>query len=72
MTENCVWTDSLIELQLWTRLSAFARFVHDHQIVLKCTGKALGFADLNTLTAAPKPSVTGTGTASKADSRAKM
>jgi len=45
MTENCDWTDSLIELQLWTRLAAYARFVHDHQIVLKCTEKALNFTD---------------------------
>ena len=50
MTESCVWTDSLIELQLWTRLAAYARFVHDHQIVLKCTEKALSFADLSVLT----------------------
>jgi len=44
MTESCTWTDRLIELQLWTRLSAYARFVHDHAISLKCTGKALEFA----------------------------
>lgn len=43
MTEVCRWSDNVIELQLWTRLAAYARFVHDHQIVLKCTGKALDF-----------------------------
>lgn len=45
MTEACSWTDHVIELQLWSRLAAYARFVHDHQIVLKCTAKALDFVE---------------------------
>lgn len=44
MTEACSWTDTVIELQLWTRLAAYARFVHNHQIVIKCTDKALEFS----------------------------
>jgi len=44
MVEACAWSDRLVELQIWTRLASYARSVHDHSIVMKCTSKALDYA----------------------------
>nr|KAG5695793.1 hypothetical protein BaRGS_013391 [Batillaria attramentaria] len=48
MVEDCHWTDHFIELQLWTRLTALAYESHMHNLVMRCSKKALRFAKLGT------------------------
>ncbi len=43
MAESCTWSDLLVELQVWTRLAALALGSRNHQLVMKCTEKALEF-----------------------------
>ncbi|CAH1258233.1 CFAP46 [Branchiostoma lanceolatum] len=43
MVDECVWTEGLVELQVWTRLAEHAYAAHNHQLVMKCAGKALEF-----------------------------
>ncbi|XP_019625575.1 PREDICTED: cilia- and flagella-associated protein 46-like [Branchiostoma belcheri] len=43
MVDECVWTEGLVELQVWTRLAEHAYSTHNHQLVMKCAGKALEF-----------------------------
>ena len=45
MAEACTWSDLLVELQVWTRLSALALGGRHHQLVMRCTEKALEFED---------------------------
>ncbi|XP_071793797.1 cilia- and flagella-associated protein 46-like isoform X3 [Asterias amurensis] len=47
MVEECEWGDSLVELQVWTRLSELALASRDHQLVLRATTKALAFNNNN-------------------------
>ncbi|XP_070541399.1 cilia- and flagella-associated protein 46-like isoform X2 [Ptychodera flava] len=53
MVDNCEWSDALIELQIWSRLSELAFAARNHQIVMKCSNKALDF-DPERNNAAPK------------------
>ncbi|XP_077992013.1 cilia- and flagella-associated protein 46-like isoform X2 [Glandiceps talaboti] len=53
MVGNCTWSDPLVELQIWTRLTELAFAARNHQLVMKCSGKALDF-DAERNNAAPK------------------
>ncbi|XP_034994598.2 cilia- and flagella-associated protein 46 isoform X1 [Zootoca vivipara] len=45
MALECSWSDSLVELQTMTRLAHFAHTIHDHEMVLTCSQKALELDD---------------------------
>ena len=46
MIENCQWTDSLIELQLWTKLAYLAFDVKQHEVVARSATKALEIGEM--------------------------
>ena len=48
LLEACVWTDKLVELQLWTRLSYMAFTAKEYMLVAHCSNKALAFAATGT------------------------
>jgi hypothetical protein len=48
MVANPEWTDHLVELQLWTKLTFLAFQAHNHSVVVQCAEKALGFASTGT------------------------
>ncbi|XP_075468672.1 cilia- and flagella-associated protein 46 isoform X5 [Ascaphus truei] len=41
MTSECIWSDSLVELQTLAQLTNFAYHAHNHELVLTCSQKAL-------------------------------
>ncbi|KAH0623635.1 hypothetical protein JD844_006596 [Phrynosoma platyrhinos] len=45
MTLECNWTDSLVQLQTITRLAHFAYTIHDHDLAMTCSQKALELGD---------------------------
>ncbi|XP_025093435.1 cilia- and flagella-associated protein 46-like isoform X2 [Pomacea canaliculata] len=47
MVENCQWTDSLIKLQMLTRLTSLAYHSHQHNLVMRCSKAALELASIN-------------------------
>ncbi|XP_052771669.1 cilia- and flagella-associated protein 46-like isoform X4 [Mya arenaria] len=44
MVEECRWSEKFVELQLWTQLTFLAYDQHMHNLVLRCSAKALRFA----------------------------
>lgn len=44
MIEECKWMDKFIELQLWTRTTYLAFEQKQHDLVVRCSKKALRFA----------------------------
>ncbi|XP_033122422.1 cilia- and flagella-associated protein 46-like isoform X2 [Anneissia japonica] len=45
LVEQCKWSEPLVELQVWVRLSEMAYKTCNHQLVLKSTSMALRFDD---------------------------
>ncbi|XP_061491602.1 cilia- and flagella-associated protein 46 isoform X1 [Rhineura floridana] len=45
MALECSWPDSLVQLQTLTRLTHFAHTIHDHELVMTCSQKALELDD---------------------------
>lgn len=43
MAGNCVWSDDLVALEVWTRLAVLAFNADNHPLVVKCGKKALAF-----------------------------
>ncbi|XP_051507186.1 cilia- and flagella-associated protein 46 [Myxocyprinus asiaticus] len=41
MAGGCQWTDSVVELYVWTQLALFAHQTHDHDLIMSCTHNAL-------------------------------
>ncbi|XP_056617498.1 cilia- and flagella-associated protein 46 isoform X3 [Triplophysa dalaica] len=41
MTQDCQWSDSVVELYVWTQLALSAHQTHDHDLVMTCTHNAL-------------------------------
>ncbi|KAM8852116.1 cilia- and flagella-associated protein 46 isoform 2-T2 [Synchiropus picturatus] len=41
MGSDCKWTDAVVEMNVWCQLAAFCYDAHDHDLVLRCTAKAL-------------------------------
>ncbi|XP_059214821.1 cilia- and flagella-associated protein 46 [Centropristis striata] len=41
MASDCSWSDSVVELQVWSQLAAFCHHANDHSSVLRCTNNAL-------------------------------
>lgn len=41
MTQHCQWSDSVVELYVWTQLALFAHQTHDRDLVMTCTHNAL-------------------------------
>ncbi|KAI7806039.1 putative tetratricopeptide repeat protein 40, partial [Triplophysa rosa] len=41
MTQDCQWSDSVVELYVWTQLALFAHQTRDHDLVMTCTHNAL-------------------------------
>ena len=48
MVDGCHWSDHLVELQLWTRLTFLAFEVKEHAVVVTCAKKALAFVESGT------------------------
>ena len=48
MVKGCQWTDHLVELQLWTRLTFLAFEAKEHPLVVTCAKMALSFAESGT------------------------
>ena len=48
MVEDAKWTDKFVELQLWARLTYLAHDAKAHNMVIKCSKKALRFAGQGT------------------------
>ncbi|XP_062591392.1 cilia- and flagella-associated protein 46-like [Saccostrea cucullata] len=48
MIEDCKWSDKFVELQLWTRLASLSYQAKNHQLVVRCSKKALRFATVGT------------------------
>ena len=48
MVAGCEWTDRLIELQLWARLTFLAYETRDHSTVARCAAQALAFSETGT------------------------
>lgn len=48
MIEECKWSDKFVELQLWTRLGSLSYQSKNHQLVVRCSKKALRFATVGT------------------------
>ncbi|KAL4232411.1 Cilia and flagella associated protein 46 [Mactra antiquata] len=48
MVEECKWSDKFVELQLWTQLTSLAFDQKMHQLVIRCSKKALRFASSGT------------------------
>ncbi|XP_065923991.1 cilia- and flagella-associated protein 46 isoform X6 [Magallana gigas] len=48
MIEECKWSDKFVELQLWTRLASLSYQSKNHQLVVRCSKKALRFATVGT------------------------
>lgn len=44
MVEECKWTDKFVELQLWTQLTSLSYDQKQHNLVVRCSKKALRFA----------------------------
>ena len=45
LVDACQWSDSLVELQMWSRLSVLAVNAENHSLVLHCGQKAVAFAE---------------------------
>ncbi|CAH3151990.1 unnamed protein product [Porites lobata] len=45
LVDACQWSDSLVELQMWSRLSVLAFNAENHSLVLHCGQKAVAFAE---------------------------
>ncbi|KAA0718385.1 Cilia- and flagella-associated protein 46 [Triplophysa tibetana] len=41
MTQDCQWSDSVVELYVWTQLALSAHQTRDHDLVMTCTHNAL-------------------------------
>ncbi|XP_041116568.1 cilia- and flagella-associated protein 46 [Polyodon spathula] len=41
MTSDCSWSDPVVELQAWVQLAHFANLLHDHELVLVCSQRAM-------------------------------
>ncbi|KAK1166636.1 cilia- and flagella-associated protein 46 [Acipenser oxyrinchus oxyrinchus] len=41
MTSDCSWSDPVVELQAWMQLAHFANLLHDHELVLVCSQRAM-------------------------------
>ena len=48
MVEECRWTDKFVELQLMTRLTSLAYDQKLHNLVIRCSKRALRFATVGT------------------------
>lgn len=48
MVEQCRWSDKFVELQLWTHLTSLAYDQRAHNLVIRCSKKALRFASSGT------------------------
>ncbi|XP_035825239.1 cilia- and flagella-associated protein 46 [Aplysia californica] len=48
MIEDAKWSDKFVELQLWSRLTYLAYEAHLHNMVVRCSKKALRFAGQGT------------------------
>ena len=45
LVDGCQWTDNLVELQMWSRLSVLAFNAENHSLVLHCGQRAVAFAE---------------------------
>ena len=45
LVDSCQWSDSLVELQMWSRLSVLAFNAENHSLVLHCGQRAVAFAE---------------------------
>lgn len=45
MVEQSLWSDCLVELEVWSRLAVLAFNQENHQLVMQCGGKAMQFAE---------------------------
>jgi len=45
LVDACQWSDSLVELQMWSRLSVLAFNAENHSLVLQCGQRAVAFAE---------------------------
>ncbi|KAM6916250.1 cilia- and flagella-associated protein 46 [Xenentodon cancila] len=41
MASECSWSDAVVELQVWCQLAAFCHHAKNHNLVLRCTHRAL-------------------------------
>ena len=45
MVETSIWSDRLVELEMWSRLAVLAYNQENHQLVVQCGEKAMAFAE---------------------------
>ena len=55
MVENCLWSDRLVELEMWSRLAVLAYNADSHPLVMQCGHKAISFAESNQCLARKQP-----------------
>ncbi|KAL9983920.1 hypothetical protein ACROYT_G006166 [Oculina patagonica] len=55
MVDGCQWSDSLVELQMWSRLSVLAFNAENHSLVLHCGQRAVAFAESDKCLAKRQP-----------------
>lgn len=55
MVDGCQWSDGLVELQMWSRLSVLAFNADNHSLVLHCGQRAVEFADSDKCLAKRQP-----------------
>ena len=55
MVDGCHWSDGLVELQMWSRLSVLAFNADNHSLVLHCGQRAVEFADSDKCLAKRQP-----------------
>ena len=45
LVDSCQWSDSLVELEMWSRLSVLAFDSENHRLVMDCGQRAVAFAE---------------------------
>lgn len=55
LVDGCQWSDNLVELQMWSRLSVLAFNAENHSLVLHCGQRAVVFAESDMCLAKRQP-----------------
>ena len=55
LVDGCQWSDNLVELQMWSRLSVLAFNAENHSLVLHCGQRAVAFAESDKCLAKRQP-----------------
>ena len=55
LVDGCQWSDNLVELQMWSRLSILAFNAENHSLVLHCGQRAVAFAESDKCQAKRQP-----------------